>query len=240
MRKADRQLFTFALVVCVVISALLSTTASVLKEQQDRMIEMDRKRNVLIAFGVDMVDDSGAKLTGEQMDAIFSENISEVIIDAATGEPLEGVSSADVDPEELRTKSKLPLYKWTEDGEITKVAFPISGPGLWSVVYGFVALQNDLATIAGITFYKHGETPGLGAEVEKEWFTSQFPGKKLYDNGAPLEFEVVKGGVERIYPDGSEWAVDGISGATITASGVAAFLNSDFRAYNKYFETIRG
>lgn len=239
MLKADRQLFTFALGVCIVVSALLSTTATVLKERQDRMVELDRKRNVLIAFGVDTVDEEGRRISPEEIDHIFATNISEVILDGATGDLIEGVTSADIDPRELRNKSKLLLYRWEEDGKVTRYAFPISGRGLWSTIYGFIAVDTDLATILGITFYAHGETPGLGAEIERESWQEQFEGKKLYVDGEPARFLVVKGGVTRRFPDGNPSAVDGLSGATITGEGVATFITEDFRLYNKYFETIR-
>ena len=241
MLKADRQLYTFALGVCVVVSTLLSTTATVLKDRQDRAVELDRKRNVLIAFGVDMYGEDGRRLDGTQVVNIFTSRVSEVILDGATGEIIEGVTSADIDPRELRDKSRfMPLFKWVEDDAFTKVAFPISGQGLWSTIYGFLALERDLATIAGITFYRHGETPGLGGEIERDWFMSQFAGKQLFKDGVPVDFEVVKGGAARRYPEGSYKAVDGISGATITGNGVQNFVNSDFRNYNRYFERIRG
>ena len=241
MHKADRQLFVFAISVCVVVSALLSTAATLLKERQELMVELDRKRNVLVAFGVNIYDEDGRRLGVEAVDQIFADHIREIILDGQTGEPIEGLTSTDIDPRDLRDKdSYLPLFLWEEDGEIRYYAFPISGLGLWSVIYGYLALENDLATIRGITFYAHGETPGLGAEIEREWWQEQFEGKKLFKDGEPTEFRVVKGGVERRYPDGHPSAVDGLSGATVTAEGVARFINQDFRRYNKYFETIRG
>ncbi len=239
MLKADRHLFTFALTVCVVVSALLSTAATLLKDRQDLMVELDRKRNVLSAFGLDIYDEDGRRLGVEAVDKIFADNIREVILDGQTGELLEGLTSADLDPRELRDKQKLLLYKWEEDGEFTRFAFPISGLGLWSTIYGYLALDQDLATILGVTFYDHGETPGLGAEIERDWWQEQFEGKKLYADGEPADFRVIKGGVSRRYPDGHPSAVDGLSGATVTGEGVARFINADFRRYNRYFETIR-
>jgi len=241
MLKADRQLYIFALSVCVVVSALLSTAATVLKERQDRMVELDRKRNVLQAFGVSIIGEDGRRLAEEEVGRYFEEYIREIILDGQSGDHLEGKTSADFDPRDMRDKNKyLPLYLWEEDGEVTRYAFPISGQGLWSTIYGFLALEKDLATIRGVTFYDHGETPGLGAEVEQDWFQSQFEGKIVYADGEPVDFRVIKGGVSRRYPDGHPSAVDGISGATVTANGVARFINEDFRRYNRYFETIRG
>ena len=135
----------------------------------------------------------------------------------------------------MENRSRLPLYVWKQDGEITMYAFPISGKGLWSMLYGYLALEADLETIAGISFYKHGETPGLGAEIEKDWFLTQFAGKKLYTGGEPAEFVVAKPG----YAAGDS-AVDGISGATLTGKGVEILLRRDASLYANYFNHIKG
>lgn len=236
MNKADRKMFGFALLICVVCSTLLSAVSASLKEQQTRMVEFDRNRNVLKAFGVDTHG-----MTPDDVTRVFSERIQEIILDGQTGEVIEGATSATVDPKDLRDKNKLlPLYLWVENGEAQKYAFPISGKGLWSTIYGFLAMEKDLKTIAGVTFYKHGETPGLGGEVEKEWFQNPFEGKRMYDNGQRADFRVIKGGVAARYPDGNPHAVDGISGATVTGNGVARFVNEDFDRYDRYFKTIRG
>ncbi len=237
--KGDKQTFLFAFVILTVCSMLLSAAAAALRDRQQMMVEFDRKRNVLIAFGVDPVHEDGTRYTPEDVDRYVDEFIREVIIDADTGEIIPDITSADVEPRLLREKRKLPLFLWEEDGEVKRYAFPVSGYGLWSTIYGFLALEDDLATIAGITFYDHGETPGLGAEVERAWFRDQFEGKVLYKDGEPVEFKVAKGRAEAQYPDMIDHAVDGISGATITGKGVADFITRDFKKYNKYFETIR-
>ena len=236
MQQADRQLVTFALTICLTCSILLSAIAAGLRDRQEREVELDRKMNVLIAFGVDTRDERGRRISGEEVDAIFASNIREIILDAS-GNPME---DAEPDPAEIRAQRQLPLYLWEEDGEVKRYAFPTSGQGLWSTIYGFLALERDLATIAGITFFRHGETPGLGGEVERAWFTEQFEGKKLFADGEPVDFRVVQGGVESRYPEGNEHAVDGISGATVTGVGVARFISEDFRRYNAFFEQIRG
>ncbi len=103
------------------------------------------------------------------------------------------------------------------------------------MLYGYLALEADLETIAGISFYKHGETPGLGAEIEKDWFLSQFTGKKLYAEGAATDFSVVKPGTKL-----NSHSVDGISGATLTGKGVQALIQKDAGAYAEYFNSIKG
>lgn len=204
MREETRTII-FAAAVCIVCSLLLSGTAAGLKSRQQANVDFDVKRNIVKAFGIDI---GGMQRPG--IEATFAEHVSE----EAAGE--------------------LPLYIWTENGAVVKYAFPISGKGLWSTLYGYLALDADLETIAGISFYKHGETPGLGAEIEKDWFLSQFKGKKLYADGSPTGFEVSKPGMAQ-----GDSSVDGISGATLTGNGVEALINKAAALYSNYFNSIK-
>ncbi len=215
MRKGDTYTVMFALAVCAVCSVILSVASSGLRERQQFNVELDRQINVLKSFGIIAAKD--------EVEGYFERYITE--IDAA-----EYVDDS-VEP--------MPLYLWKEDGQVTMYAFPVAGRGLWSLIRGYLALQADLNTIQGITFYEHGETPGLGAEIDQRWFQEQFEGKKIRRNGDLARFRVVKGRVADQYPQGNPHAVDGISGATMTARGVENFLNEDIRRYNAYFETTR-
>lgn len=204
--REDTRTLVFAAIVCVTCSVLLSGTAAGLKSRQQANEAFDVKRNIVKAFGIDI-----STMARPEIESTFEKYVTE----EAAGD--------------------LPIFKWTEDGatEPSKYAFPISGKGLWSMLYGYLSLESDLETIAGISFYKHGETPGLGAEIEKPWFLSQFAGKKLYKDGASADFSVVKPGSEL-----SESSVDGISGATLTGKGVEALLRKDAVAYAEYFNSL--
>lgn len=240
MRKDDIRVITFAAVVCIICSLVLSATSQALKEKQDEQVELDRKLNVLKAFGVSIVDEKGSKLSKAAVDQYFTESIVEIYIQKETGDVVDSPDPNLIKKEQKeRTHEKrtlLPLYVWKENGNPVKYAFPTSGMGLWSIVNGYLALDRDLATIIGVTFYKHGETPGLGGEVSTDWFQNQFQGKKIFANGQLIRFEVVKGGA----PDDSDHSVDGISGATMTGNGLNVFLNRDIGYYEKYFSRIRG
>ena len=241
MQKDDRNVLTFAAIICITCSVLLSGAAALLEKKQAYNIELDRKINVLKAFGVDVVDEKGKKiLSGDEVDGYFMDYISEIVLDGKTGDILPGKTTADLSKDDLKLKTMLPLYQWTEEGSVKKYAFPISGKGLWSTLYGYMALEDDLATIIGITFYKHGETPGLGGECDQPWFQKAFKGKLIWGHGKLLPFEVVKGGVANKYPSGNDHSVDGISGATITSKGIQTFIRSDLVLYDNYFRTIRG
>ncbi len=233
MLKDDRKVLTFAAIVCVTCSLLLSGAASLLKEKQEYNVELDRKVNVLKAFGEPVKNAKGKRIvSGEEVDTLFAKHITEIIIDPATGEVLEGVTSSGLTKEETKLKTKLPLYVWSDDGAPTRYAFPISGYGLWSTIYGYMAIDKDLTTVIGVTFYDHGETPGLGGEVSMPWFQEQFAGTKVRQE----PFDIVKGGA----PPDCDHCVDGIAAATITSDGVEKFINADLANYELYFKSISG
>jgi len=206
--REDTKTLLFAAIVCVTCSLLLSGTAAGLKSRQQANEEFDVKRNIVKAFGIDI-----GEMTRTEIETTFEKHVSE------------------------ETTGNLPLFTWTDEGaeKASKYAFPVSGKGLWSMLYGYLSLNADLETIAGISFYKHGETPGLGAEIEKDWFQSQFAGKKLYADGATTEFAVAKPGTPL-----TDTSVDGISGATLTGKGVQALICKDAAAYANYFKSIKG
>lgn len=238
-KESTSHTLLFAGTICIVCSLLLSGATALLKKQQDLQVELDRRINVLKAFGTPVTDARGRKISAAEVDRIFAEHISELVLDAQTGKPIPDLTSADVSRDELEQKVRLPLYVWKDGGKPAKYAFPISGKGLWSTIYGYLALDKDLGTIVGATFFRHGETPGLGGEVSSDWFQKQFAGKKVFADGRLLGFEVVKGPVRNKYPGGSDHAVDGISGATMTGNGINVFLNRDLERYEKYFRSIR-
>ncbi|WP_372805999.1 NADH:ubiquinone reductase (Na(+)-transporting) subunit C [Pontiella sp.] len=204
--REDTKTITFAAGICIVVSLLLSGTAALLKPAQQANEAYDVKRNIVKAFGIDT-----GSMARPDIEATYEKHVKQ-------------------------QEGTLPLYTWTDEGkdQPSKYAFPISGKGLWSMLHGYLSLESDLETIAGISFYKHGETPGLGAEIEKNWFQSQFVGKKLYKDGVATPFQVVKSGTPL-----TESSVDGISGATLTGNGVQALIRKDAAAYAGYFKTIR-
>jgi Na+-transporting NADH:ubiquinone oxidoreductase subunit C len=127
------------------------------------------------------------------------------------------------------------------DDEPRAYVLPISGKGLWSTIYGYIALDVDGATVRGITFYKHGETPGLGGEIEKEWFKSNFEGKRIFDEeGNLVSITVVKGKVEELIPESEAYHyVDGISGSTLTGRGINEFLEEDLGKYEPFLKKVK-
>ena len=127
------------------------------------------------------------------------------------------------------------VYVHEKDGVADAYVVPIDGYGLWDNMKGYVALETDLNTIKGITFYEHKETPGLGARVTEDWFKDQFKGKKILDdNGELVSITIAKGKAT-----GGPHEVDGISGATLTGDGMNFFMKDDLARYEPYFKTLR-
>ncbi len=129
----------------------------------------------------------------------------------------------DLEPSAAEADAGVAQVYLVRDGElIEQIILPVSGPGLWSTMYGFLAVEPDGRTVRGLRFYEHAETPGLGDQVEKEAWLSQWPGKQLYDDAGNVRIEIVRGqappGPETIYQ------VDGMSGATLTGRGISVFL----------------
>ena len=105
------------------------------------------------------------------------------------------------------------------NGGLDRIILPIHGYGLWSTLYGFVALESDANTIVGLGFYEHGETPGLGGEVDNPSWKAKWSGKLAYKDG-DVAITVLKGAVNPASAD-AQWQVDGLSGATLTTKGVS-------------------
>ncbi|TWT40161.1 Na(+)-translocating NADH-quinone reductase subunit C [Botrimarina hoheduenensis] len=108
------------------------------------------------------------------------------------------------------------IYEIREDGKTTGYILPIYGKGLWSTLYGFLALEADKETVRGITYYSHAETPGLGGEVDNAGWKALWPGKKVYEDSGEVGLSVIKGKAS----EDDSYAIDGLSGATITSNGV--------------------
>jgi Na+-transporting NADH:ubiquinone oxidoreductase subunit C len=215
---------------CIVCSIVVSAAAVLLKPAQEANKILDLKRNVLAAAG--MYDDSVS------VDEQFAQ-ISIRIVDLRTGKFTDEVNAEDYDQRKaakdpaasdaltsaqdlakVARREHYAVVYLVEDagGDIDKIILPIHGYGLWSTLYGFIALESDGDTVAGLGFYEHGETPGLGGEVDNPRWKSSWPGKKVYRDGE-VAIGLIKGAVDPAGPNAT-WQIDGLAGATLTARGV--------------------
>lgn len=234
--NSTRYTFLFAVIICVISGVLLSAVSEGLRPQRELNEELEIKRNILKA--VALKDPISPKMKGEDILKVYESKIEELVIDA------QGNVVAGRTPGQLTAKDEnfYPLYIYKEDGQVMAYAFPVFGQGLWSVLYGYLAVEADATTIRGITFYKHGETPGLGGEIEKEWFQNNFKGKKIYSvqehQATPIV--VVKGKAADFFKgEALEHRVDGITAATLTGSGVTGLLDRWIRVYDVYLSRVR-
>jgi Na+-transporting NADH:ubiquinone oxidoreductase subunit C len=224
--RSDTYTIVFTTIVTVVLGLGLSVTADSLRERQSINEQLDIKKNILSVLGFGQSND----WTNDKVQSLYEQNINEFMVDK-TGSIISAVESSDL--------NKYTIYQSRENDKVTGYAIPIAGKGLWGTMYGYFAIEPDAETVKGITFYRHKETPGLGAEVDKEWFQNNFVGKKLVDtNGSLVSVEVVKGYVSSTDPKAMH-KVDGISGATITGKGLTTFLKNDLQKYEPYLAKVR-
>lgn len=215
---------------CIVCSVIVSTAAVVLKPAQEENKTLDRKRNILAAAG--MLDDS--RDVEEQFSQVstrvvdlrsgrFTEEVAADTYDQrkAAKDPAGSVElSAADDQAKISRREHYAVVYLVEDetGAIDKIILPVRGYGLWSTLHGFIALESDGNTVAGLGFYEHAETPGLGGEVDNPRWKSSWPGKQVYRDGE-VTIALVKGAVDSANPNAG-WQIDGLAGATLTARGV--------------------
>ena len=121
-----------------------------------------------------------------------------------------------------RSRFKTLYFVW-QDGALNRVVLPIRGAGMWSMMYGYISLESDFNTIAGVVFYEQAETPGLGDQVASTHWQQKWVGKKLYDESGEMLFHVAEGPVTA-GSAAADYQVDALTGATVTANAVTALL----------------
>jgi len=228
-----KKTFGVATALCVVCAIVVSSAAVILRPAQQANKLLDLKTNILASAGLLKV--------GVDVETQF-EQITTRIVDMETGRFTDAVDPATYDQ---RKASKDPALSveltgdqdiakikrranystvYIVEGEqgIEKIILPISGYGLWSTLYGFLALESDLQTVAGIGFYEHAETPGLGGEIDNPNWKASWVGKQAYNQGE-FAITVLKGRVD-LDRAGSESQIDGLAGATLTTKGVDNLL----------------
>jgi Na+-transporting NADH:ubiquinone oxidoreductase subunit C len=197
---------------------MVSTSVITLRERQERNKKIERLKNILIA---------GSLLgDGKDIEKKFNDNINPIYIELETGQELSEAREAgqmknipkNKDIAGIKRVPYTMIVYFVKDADgIDQLILPIHGKGLWSTMYGFLSLDfADLNTIKGITFYEHGETPGLGGEIDNPVWKESWRGKKVFDKNGTIKISVIKGKTR----PGVEYEVDGLTGATITTRGV--------------------
>jgi len=234
---------TVAVLLCLVCSVIVSTAAVVLKPLQDENKLLDKKQNILLAAGL--------MVKGESVESLFQQ-VEAKIVNVETGkfateDELKLAGIIDAETYDQRKASKNPdlskalspsddipsirrqsLYATVyivrnDSGELETIILPVHGYGLWSTLYGFLALEEDANTVVGLGFYEHAETPGLGGEVDNPKWKAIWQGKKVFDDAGDVKLGLIKGTVDKNNPN-SIHQIDGLSGASLTSRGVSKLV----------------
>jgi len=241
-----------AFMVCLVCSVVVASAAVLLRPIQESNQKADRIRNIIEVSGllqegltaeqaIERIDARLVELaTGDEVDVMDPETFN--IVRAGKDHTISTALSRREDVAQIgREPHYLPVYRIVGDnGELKILILPVYGYGLWSTMYGFLALEGDLRTVQGLRFYQHAETPGLGGEIDNPRWRAQWEGKVLFDDEWRVQVELVKGSINSSTPE-AQHQVDALAGATITSRGVENLLNfwlSD-KGYGPYLSRLR-
>ena len=246
--------FGFAAIMVIIVAALLSGLSILLKDPQQRNVELEKKQNILQSVGIDVSrEQSELEYSTYIKKELVLNNRGEVVNKYKTSyldsllminndesnELLDDINkqrafSIDLSKEVKKdiSEQKLPLYIAEIEGE-TKYIIPLRGKGLWGPIWGFIAFNDDLNTVFAAVFDHAKETPGLGAEINTSEFQIPFTGKKIIEEGELVSIIVQKGG-----SNGDIHKVNAISGGTITSDGVTDMIEERLERYMPYFESL--
>ncbi|MCF8302875.1 MAG: NADH:ubiquinone reductase (Na(+)-transporting) subunit C [Bacteroidales bacterium] len=247
---SNAYIFRFAAIMVITVAAVLATVATVLKPFQEKNKKIEKIQEILAAAEIKSTKADAIQTYEKHLVKELMVNFDgDVVSEYQDGEILKGDKRAfNVNMKTLKNRLKeykagkteqsphLPVFILDKQNEQLYV-IPIRGKGLWGPVWGNIALQSDLKTIKGATFDHKGETPGLGAEINTDWFEDQFKGKKIFEDGKFTSIRVVKGGIENSPVDAIH-GVDGISGGTITSNGVDQMLETGLKNYLPFFNQV--
>lgn len=247
-----RKIVFVALALCFVCSLVVSTAAVSLRPLQQANAELDRKKNILVV--------SGLMEPGVDIEQRFADRVETRLVDLQSGDYSEDLAVESYDQRAASRDRDLsnrvpssedvasigrraryaPVYLVRDGDQLDQLIIPVHGYGLWSTMYGYLSLKSDLRTVAGITFYDHAETPGLGGEIDNPIWQERWVGKQIVDDAGNLKIRVIKGPVDAASAD-AQYQIDGISGSTLTGNGVSHMLEFWLGAngFGPFLETIQ-
>lgn len=231
-KQSSSYTIVYIIVLVIIVGSALAWVATALKPEQTRNANADKMKQILAAVHV-------APANSTLIAETFDKHITGIVVDS-DGKVIDNSVAFDVDVASQSRISDtanrlLPVYIYSDNQVGTKYIIPLYGQGLWGPIWGYIALDNDGSTVYGAYFSHQGETPGLGAEIEKPAFQDQFAGKEMFKDNRFLPVTVLKKGLK---PQNGEDYVDAISGGTITSKGVAAMLDNCMAPYKSYLESL--
>ena len=167
-----------AFLVCLACSLVVAGAALGLKPAQLVNSQLNKQRSIL-----SIAAEAPESAPAAEVQRLFKERIQARIVDLDEGrfsdaqDPAtydvakalqDNTLSRDLTAEEdiasiHRRERYATVYTVEEGGALKTLILPVRGYGLWSTLYGFIALKSDLQTITGLGFYQQAETAGLGA-----------------------------------------------------------------------------
>ena len=211
---------SIAAIVALACSIMVSSAVHFLRPLAP--VEAVPARTLAVLKAAGMLPDDGAQA------AATYRTLDARIVDLGSGKFVTGGDDPwEFDPwasgTETRTTDleRAPVYLVRNDGRLDRVVFPVHGPGMWSTIYAFVALQPDLETVAELVIFQHGETPGIGDRIEDESWLSRWPGRKVFGDDGEPRIAVVVGA-------SGPYEVDAITGATVTMKATGDFIRESF------------
>ena len=229
MQHSNKYIVVYSTVMVVLVAVSLTFIAMGLKTKQEDNIRIEKMQNILASVHIDASVKNAIDL--------YKKYITHTMTINNKGAEIPGVDAFTVDLaleiKKPADQQQLPVFIATLDDGLNYSIVPVRGKGLWGPVWGYVALKDDFNTIFGVVFDHKGETPGLGAEINTDFFEQPFQNKQIFDNqGNFVSIGVIKGGVS----DSDLHNVDAISGGTITSKGLEKMLKDCLINYEEYFK----
>jgi Na+-transporting NADH:ubiquinone oxidoreductase subunit C len=235
---SNTYIFVFSLIMVTVVAVLLSFVAMQLKPLQQLNQEIERKGDILRSVG-EAAGQSEVKDVNSYIEMEFDKYITDSYVVNYSGEEVEDADAFEVTlnikvQADKDAKERLyPVFVYTSDMGDHKYIVPVRGKGLWGPIWGYIAFEPDLNTVFGVIFDHSKETPGLGADINTDWFESEFKGKRIFDDKQQfVSINVLKSADTRNNPH----AVDAISGGTITSDGLDDMLEDYLEGYVNHFK----
>jgi len=245
----NKYIFLYASVMVIVVAAILSSAAQLLKPYQEKNVRTEKIMDILKSVNI-QVDKKDAEKTYDkyitaeyvinpdgEVESLYKNgkfekgNTRAFDVDLKT----EQKKQADFKAGKSKEEPVFALFVCEKDNQHYYI-IPLLGKGLWGPIWGNISLKEDYKTVYGVTFGDKGETPGLGAEIASKGFQEQFPGKTIFDDNYNFtSIEVVKGGAAKLPPAQQIHGVDAISGGTITSKGASAMLHDCIINYVPFF-----
>jgi len=234
MEHSNKYIFLYSIVMVIVVAVALTLVAVQLKPAQDDNIRIEKMQNILESVNVPI-----SAIPKKEVINVYHKYIQRAFAVNTKGEVLETnpdkvfLIELAMELKKPHDQQLLPVFVAKLDDGDSAFVVPLRGKGLWSAIWGYMSFKPDFNTIFGCVYDHKSETPGLGAEINTDWFEKPFAGKTIFDQQKLFtSVKVLKGGAKPDDPHG----VDAISGGTITSVGLEKMLFDNLSSYVEYFK----